>query len=336
MKLSVEDDDSKLVAETSLLARHFVIVNERIHVLLQDLTINTLDLQTLNGVDDNSYSGEYAAVCTDGHKLYFATTEGTIEDSEGDKYGNIPGVSTLHCTSDGVLIATKDRDMFVHRSGAWTHFSNPTRAFSNGTFDIESISGWHSELPLLIIVSHSASLEFAVIGVVDDLLSLFLLSIEDALPQFPLSSIDPDRDCCPVSVALDFTNSQGTITSDEVNLPPMPIIWSLTTDGTLVPFRIVRRGTDETKMFSKMNPLKVSHPLMKRKSLEERRTPFPAQKSSLQVIENMQLEALTKKEPTISSNNYGSWRYPKLDRTRVYEGSWMDRTRLAQIKNTVK
>jgi hypothetical protein len=108
----------------------------------------------------------------------------------------------------------------------------------------------------VLVVGNSKSADIALLGKVDQVWSILFLTCDDALAQLPFSKKSSKDDQYCSSLLVDFTDSTPITSSKSDNppIPPSPILWILTNEGTLAPFRLV--NSQSTTMFRLMKPLK--------------------------------------------------------------------------------
>lgn len=173
-------------------------------------------------------------------------------------------IVALHAIKQWILVGTSKGDIYAYHSSkkGWTFFPKALRPSSSkdgSRLVFAHLTGWHSELALLLVAGHSTAMELVTFGAAkeDDKLVQYMLTHEDALPQYPMptnplnkprdnQSGEEEEDVGPVALAWDFSDPhQVTLNCNPdaeergKSRARMPVLWSLTTDGTLLPWRVV-------------------------------------------------------------------------------------------------
>lgn len=337
LKLRLSEPRLAVEAQKDLPVCSMFAVKNRLLLRLSNRSLKEVDVDLFEPAG-KSHVEKYRCVCANGALAYFVTEAGVVvSDSATELPELIPEadiIDCMHCVEDGSLFAAIGNDVFALGKGArkWKRFINPARTSFSGHWTFSSISGWHAELPMLVVAAHSKAPELVVFGLKSADIVQFILMTEDALPQYPLSSIDPDADCCPVSMAFGFTDGTRLQPADpnDPPLPPVPLLWTLTTDGTLVPFRVVRRGREESQMLHLMRPIESKGAL-----LAAQASAGGKHRPKLQVSEEIPLDVAKQQRPNVSTPvtvDLGGFKNLLVaDFMKIYELIESDLQRLADV-----
>ena len=256
------DSELLTIKENKIINREAMSVKKckQKYILLTDGTLKCQDKSVCENVTDFDTNGEACAYITDSLiKL----------DNKGDtKEWQVADVTSICLIDSETVIVGTSEQVLLLAPDSMIDFGDPTNAYSgtDSHYLFASLPSWGPGQPIkhLIVVAHTRAADLSLIAkLADDSWSILSPTADDALAQLPFSRVGSD-DQSPRQLFIDYTNAAEAPSpvADGALLPPAPMIWVLTNEGTLCPFWLVNSALPD-----RMHPLMM--PIAKEYTTEE-------------------------------------------------------------------